>query len=223
MPETHRANSWLSEAFLETQTSSGTNLFGVFSCVGSFGDRVDSICSNSTCKVCWRGRILCAPLNSMVCALFFYALCSIISCFHVLDYWHKTSATRSHTIAECTRNWGSKFQCNFSAEQVRWAATEWLDKGSWLLVWVWVVYGGLKVSDFITGSVYHVSGPASSLFLSLKGNEKSATGPPIGCQVAPSYPVVHLLKVVSVVCGPRICNPWQNEVGPALEKARQCN
>ena len=178
--------------------------------------------------VCGRCRILCAPLNYMVSTLFFYALRSIISCFHVLDYWHKASTTRSRTSVERTCNCligscrGTKFQCNFSAERVRWEAMEWSDKGGWLLVWVWVVCGGLKVSDHITGSVYHVSGPASSLFLSLKGNEKSATGPPIGCQVAPSYPVVHLLKVVSVVCGPRICNPWQNEVGPALEKARQC-
>ena len=29
-----------------------------------------------------------------VCALFFYALPSITSCFHVLEYWHETSATR---------------------------------------------------------------------------------------------------------------------------------
>ena len=29
-----------------------------------------------------------------MCALFFYALHSIISCFHVLEYWHETSTTR---------------------------------------------------------------------------------------------------------------------------------
>ena len=44
---------------------------------------------------CGRGRILCAPLNTMACALFFYALRSITSCFHVLDYWHKTTTTWS--------------------------------------------------------------------------------------------------------------------------------
>ena len=32
----------------------------------------------------WEGR-------NTVCALFFCALCSIIPCFHVLEYWHKTS------------------------------------------------------------------------------------------------------------------------------------
>ena len=35
--ETHWPNRWTSEAFGETQTRSETNLFGVFSCVGSFG------------------------------------------------------------------------------------------------------------------------------------------------------------------------------------------
>ena len=40
-PETHRANRWPSEASGETRTSSGTNLFGVFSCVGSFWKRVE--------------------------------------------------------------------------------------------------------------------------------------------------------------------------------------
>ena len=33
---THWPNHWPSEAFGETRTSSGTNLCGVFSCVGSF-------------------------------------------------------------------------------------------------------------------------------------------------------------------------------------------
>ena len=34
----------------------------------------------------WEGR-------NTVCTLFFYALHSIIFCFHVLEYWLKTSAT----------------------------------------------------------------------------------------------------------------------------------
>ena len=33
----------------------------------------------------WEGR-------NTVGALFFYALRFVISCFHVLEYWHKTSA-----------------------------------------------------------------------------------------------------------------------------------
>ena len=32
----------------------------------------------------WEGR-------TTVCTLFFYALCSVISCFHVLEYWHETN------------------------------------------------------------------------------------------------------------------------------------
>ena len=51
---THRPNRWPSEAFGETRTSSRTNLFGVFSCAGSFWSRVDSVCSDSTCQV-WEG------------------------------------------------------------------------------------------------------------------------------------------------------------------------
>ena len=68
------------------------------------------------------------------------------------------------------------------------------------------MFGGLKVSDYITDSVYHISGPASSLFLFLKGYEKSSTGPPVSCQVARSYPGVQLMSNVSVVYGPRIRN-----------------
>ena len=49
--ETHRANRWPSEAFGETQTSSGTILYGVFGCIGSFWNRVDSTCYDSACEV----------------------------------------------------------------------------------------------------------------------------------------------------------------------------
>ena len=56
-PEMHWANWWLSEAFRETWMSSRTNLFGVFSCVGSFWNCADSVCSSSTCKV-WEGWLL---------------------------------------------------------------------------------------------------------------------------------------------------------------------
>ena len=65
--------------------------------------------------------------------------------------------TASHASAKCTRYCcaGSKskrcVQCNFSAEQVRRDATERSDKGSWLLVWVWAVCGGL------TGDHYYIT------------------------------------------------------------------
>ena len=42
-PETHRANRWPSEAFGETRTSSGTNLFGVFSGLGSFREHMNRV------------------------------------------------------------------------------------------------------------------------------------------------------------------------------------
>ena len=51
---THLPNRWTSEAFGETRTRSGTNMFGVFSCVGSFRSRSDVVCSHSTCEV-WGG------------------------------------------------------------------------------------------------------------------------------------------------------------------------
>ena len=41
---THRPNYWMSEVFGETRTRSGTNMFGVFSCVGSFRSHSDSTC-----------------------------------------------------------------------------------------------------------------------------------------------------------------------------------
>ena len=44
---THRPKRWASETFGETQTRSGTNLFGVFSCVGSFWNHADSVWSDS--------------------------------------------------------------------------------------------------------------------------------------------------------------------------------
>ena len=46
---------WPSEAFVKTLTRSGTNTFGVFSCVGSFRSCTDIVCSDSTCEVwgCW--------------------------------------------------------------------------------------------------------------------------------------------------------------------------
>ena len=108
---THWPNCWTSEAFGGMWTKSGTNLFGVFSCVGSFWNRLDVVCSNSTCEV-WEGWLLaiwaigfsdwlCATCMTIliggvlanqqsllegrntVCTLFFYALRSIICWSHV--------------------------------------------------------------------------------------------------------------------------------------------
>ena len=45
----------------------------------------------------WEGQ-------NTVCALVFYALRSVISCFHVLEYWHETSCyyVRSGLINLCS-------------------------------------------------------------------------------------------------------------------------
>ena len=48
-------NAETSETFGETQMNSGTNLFGVFSCVGSFWNRVTDVWPDSTCRV-WECR-----------------------------------------------------------------------------------------------------------------------------------------------------------------------
>ena len=112
---THRPNRWMSEVFGETQTRSGTNMFGVFSCVGSFRSCVDVVGSDWTYEV-WGGWLsdvwaigysawLCASWMAVlidgvlanqrsvwegrntVCALIFYALHhSLFSCFAVLAW-----------------------------------------------------------------------------------------------------------------------------------------
>ena len=43
---------------------------------------IGGVLANQSCV--WEGR-------NTVCALVFYALRSVISCFHVLEYWHETS------------------------------------------------------------------------------------------------------------------------------------
>ena len=111
---THRPNRWTSEALGEALTRSGTNMFGVFSCVGSSQSRADVVGSN------WEGGPsevwaigfsdwLCASWvvvliggvlanqhsvwegRNTVCASFFYALRSVIPHFHVLQDWHQIS------------------------------------------------------------------------------------------------------------------------------------
>ena len=83
---------WTSEMFGETRTSLGTNLLGVFSCVGSFWKNTASVWSDSTCKLnCIRDSDwLCASKSAqcvgaaevtMVCTPFRHFL---FSCFGLL-------------------------------------------------------------------------------------------------------------------------------------------
>ena len=58
-PETHRAKCWPSEVFGGTQISSGTNLFSVFICVGSFWNCVDRKSENVGC---WPSE----PLDTLI-------------------------------------------------------------------------------------------------------------------------------------------------------------
>ena len=51
---THWPKRCSSEAFGETRTRSGTNMFGVFSCVGSFQSSANVVGSDSSCEV-WGG------------------------------------------------------------------------------------------------------------------------------------------------------------------------
>ena len=51
---THQPNHLTSGAFGESRTRSETNMFAVFSCIGSFRSRADVVCSNWTCEV-WGG------------------------------------------------------------------------------------------------------------------------------------------------------------------------
>ena len=84
------------------------------------------------------------------------------------------------------------FQCNFSAKRVRREATEWSDKGSWSLVWVWAgcVCDGVCVCGGVCGplkdrcEIYH-------LYLDKKAKK-------------------HVPKNVKLflLCIPCICNQW---------------
>ena len=66
---THQPNCWTSKVFVETRTRSGTNLFGVFSCVGGWS-RVNVVCSDSTCKVWggWLSAVWATGLSDWLCA-----------------------------------------------------------------------------------------------------------------------------------------------------------
>ena len=88
--------------------------------------------------VCGRGGILCVLCFSM----------HSVPSFPVFMRRHPliASCTSAEHTCYCGAGSTSKrcVQCNFSAEPVRHEATEWSDKGSWLLVSVWAVCGGLK-------------------------------------------------------------------------------
>ena len=114
-PETYRANRWPSEVFGETRTSLGTNLFGLFSCIGSFWDCVDSVCSDlvwehwlfavwaigysdwlcASCMTIVIGSVLvnqCGGRGGILCARWTLrcALCFSMHCvlsFPVLMFW----------------------------------------------------------------------------------------------------------------------------------------
>ena len=63
----HWPENSTSKIFGKTQTSSGTNLFGVLSCVGSFWNCTDGVWSDSTRKVweCWRSEDW-TPLDTLI-------------------------------------------------------------------------------------------------------------------------------------------------------------
>ena len=158
-----------SEAFGETWMRSGTNLFSVFSCVGSFRSRTDVVCFDSTCKV-WGGWLLAVWAigfsdwsyskhatiliggvlanqrdvwegRNTVCALFFYACRSVISCFHVAPHTYCIShKRRTYTLLWSWQH--VEAGCSVQLFGFRQETTEWLDEGSWLLVLVWAVCGG---------------------------------------------------------------------------------
>ena len=83
--------------------SSGSDLFGVLLCVtlSAAIQRVKSEkvgCQTSESLDCLTGGVLANQRGvwegqNTVWALFFYALHSIFSCFHILEYWHGISTT----------------------------------------------------------------------------------------------------------------------------------
>ena len=62
--ETHRPNRWMSEAFGEIRTRSGTNMFGVFSCVRSGAARTLSALIEHA-KSEMEGSRVSKPLDSL--------------------------------------------------------------------------------------------------------------------------------------------------------------
>ena len=63
-PETYRTNHRPSEEFGESRTSSGTNLFGVFSCVGSFWETTSALIQHAKSEIfdCW----LSEPMGTLI-------------------------------------------------------------------------------------------------------------------------------------------------------------
>ena len=104
--------------------------------------------------VCWRISAVCGR-GGILCALCF-SLHSVPS-FPVFMFWITGTrlvppdvketyciSRKRRTYTLFSWQWSKRcVQWNFSAEQVRREAAEWSDKGSWPLVWVWAVCGGL--------------------------------------------------------------------------------
>ena len=82
---THQPNHWTSEAFGETRTRSAPIQHTKSNEVGcQTSEPLDSLIGSvlANQRGVWEGQ-------NTVCALVFYALHSVISCFHVLEYWPK--------------------------------------------------------------------------------------------------------------------------------------
>ena len=88
----------------------GTNIFGVFSCAGSFQSRWTSSAPIHHVTSEEEGCRPSEPLDSLIGGV-------------------RVRVTVSYCGADSTSK--CCVQCNFSAERVRQEATEWSDKGSW--------------------------------------------------------------------------------------------
>ena len=95
----------------------------------------------------WEGQ-------NTVYALFFYALRSVISCFHGLEYLHETSATHLlhlvqaqnvHATVELAARRSGAFNATFlpNGSDERQQSGRIKAVGCWLFVWVWAVCVGL--------------------------------------------------------------------------------
>ena len=132
-----------SEMLGQTRTRSGTDLLGVFSCVGSFWSHPDGVRSDSTRNVLRALAVWGSEPCDWLCAA------NQRGVWEGRDQHHPV--LRTYCISRKRRTYSTRycvvggrlhgvFLCNFSAELVRResdpteGSTEWLDKGSWPLV-----------------------------------------------------------------------------------------